>query len=98
MRKPAPGARAGWGERGKGGRGGASLLVGLRDGLLERVHGGLLRRLLGRLAGRLLGWVLGCLRGLLLGWLHLAADVRLELEGLGLVVEFHAGCVDYPTG
>src|SRR5450432_664385 len=29
--------------------------------------------------------------------LHLSADVRLELEGLGFVVEFHSCGIDYPT-
>src|SRR5450432_1187180 len=29
--------------------------------------------------------------------LHLSADVRLELERFGFVVEFHSGGVDYPT-
>src|SRR6267378_1048283 len=30
--------------------------------------------------------------------LQLSADAGLELEGLGLVVEFHSGGIDYPTG
>src|SRR2546423_5721285 len=29
--------------------------------------------------------------------LQLPADAGLELEGLGLVVEFHSCCIDYPT-
>src|SRR5438105_12744413 len=29
--------------------------------------------------------------------LQLPADAGLEFEGLGLVVEFHSCCIDYPT-